>query len=92
MKINHSILSQDKTSMDSTLPKTRVKHFNSNDIMYPISRPKSVAFSTITTHIPRSRSLNGSARFTKQHHVRFVDDEIEMKSPFSSKNDIEIIS
>jgi len=46
--------------------------------MYPISRPKSVAYSaTTSTQFPRSRSLNGSGRFTKQHHVRFVDDEKE---------------
>ncbi|UJR13895.1 hypothetical protein I4U23_000902 [Adineta vaga] len=52
---------------------TRMKNFDSNEIMYPISRPKS----TTTTQFPRSRSLNGSARFTKQHHVRFVDDDKE---------------
>jgi len=49
----------------------RLKNFDSNEIMYPISRPKS----TTTSQFPRSRSLNGSGRFTKQHHVRFVDDE-----------------
>jgi hypothetical protein len=62
---------------------TRLNNFDSNDIMYPISRPKS---STIT-QFPRSRSLNGSARFTKQHHVRFVDDENEKtykRSPTTS--------
>jgi hypothetical protein len=51
-------------------------NFDSNEIMYPISRPKSA----ITSQFPRSRSLNGSARFTKQHHVRFVDDENNQKS------------
>jgi len=45
--------------------------------MYPISRPKSTAYSTTSSQFPRSRSLNGSGRFTKQHHVRFVDDEKE---------------
>ena len=75
-KTNRSITFQD-VIMDSTTPKTRVKHFDSNEIMYPISRPKSVAFSTISTQFPRSRSLNGSERFTKQHHVRFVDDKKE---------------
>lgn len=75
-KTNYSTLSQE-TSIDSTLPKNRVKNFDQNDIMYPISRPKSVAFSTVSTQFPRSRSLNGSARFTKQNHVRFVDDEKE---------------
>jgi hypothetical protein len=44
---------------------------DSNEIMYPISRPKS----TIKSQFPRLRSLNGSARFTKQHRVRFFDDE-----------------
>ena len=52
---------------------TRLNNFDSNEIMYPISRPKS----TTNSQFPRSRSLNGSARFTKQHHVRFVDDEKE---------------
>jgi len=47
--------------------------------MYPISRPKSVAYSTTSTQFPRSRSLNGSGRFTKQHHVRFVDDDEKEK-------------
>ena len=55
----------------------RMKNFDSNDIMYPISRPKTNLNATTSTQFPRSRSLNGSARFTKQHHVRFVDDEHE---------------
>lgn len=75
-KANYSTLCQE-TSIDSTLPKNRIKYFDPNDIMYPISRPKSVAFSTVSTQFPRSRSLNGSARFPKQNHVRFVDDEKE---------------
>ncbi|CAF2479428.1 unnamed protein product [Rotaria sp. Silwood2] len=86
-KVNHSIISQD-TLIDSSVPKNRTKHFDSNEIMYPISRPKSVAFSTTSTattaQFPRSRSLNGSARFTKQHHVRFVDDEKEKHTERSS--------
>ncbi|CAF2590955.1 unnamed protein product [Rotaria sp. Silwood2] len=57
----------------------RLKNFDSNEIMYPISRPKSTAYSTISSQFPRSRSLNGSSRFTKQHHVRFVDDEDKEK-------------
>jgi hypothetical protein len=64
----------------------RLKNFDSNEIMYPISRPKSTAYST-SSQFPRSRSLNGSARFTKQHHVRFVDDENEKsykRSPTTS--------
>jgi hypothetical protein len=73
---NYSILSQE-TLNDSEMPKNRAKHFDSNEIMYPISRPKSVAYSTNSTQFPRSRSLNGSGRFTKQHHVRFMDDEKE---------------
>jgi hypothetical protein len=73
---NYPVISQE-TLIDSEIPKTRLKHFDSNEIMYPISRPKSVAYSTISTQVPRSRSLNGSGRFTKQHHVRFVDDEKE---------------
>lgn len=73
---NYSIVSQE-TLVDSEIPKNRVKHFDSNEIMYPISRPKSVAYSTTSAQFPRSRSLNGSGRFTKQHHVRFVDDEKE---------------
>ena len=36
-----------------------------------------VIFDSTSTQFPRSRSLNGSGRFTKQHHVRFVDDEID---------------
>ncbi|CAF1314709.1 unnamed protein product [Rotaria sordida] len=84
-KTNHSIISQD-TLIDSSIPKNRLKHFDSNEIMYPISRPKSVAFSTTTTtaQFPRSRSLNGSGRFTKQHHVRFVDDDKEKNIERSS--------
>ncbi|CAF1238783.1 unnamed protein product [Rotaria magnacalcarata] len=58
-------------------PTTRLKNFDSNEIMYPISRPKSTAYSTMSAQFPRSRSLNGSTRFTKQHHVRFVDDHKE---------------
>ncbi|CAF1502059.1 unnamed protein product [Adineta steineri] len=53
-----------------------MKNFDSNEIMYPISRPKSsTTTATTSSQFPRSRSLNGSARFTKQHHVRFVDDD-----------------
>jgi hypothetical protein len=59
---------------------TRLKNFDSNEIMYPISRPKSTAYSTLSSQFPRSRSLNGSARFTKQHHVRFVDDDKDKSS------------
>jgi hypothetical protein len=75
-RTNHSVLSQE-TVVDSEIPKNRVKHLDSNEIMYPISRPKSVIYSTTSTQFPRSRSLNGSGRFPKQHHVRFVDDEKE---------------
>ncbi|CAF3092478.1 unnamed protein product [Rotaria socialis] len=78
-KSNHSILSQETLIDSSSTSKTRLKNFDSNEIMYPISRPKSVAFSTVATQFPRSRSLNGSGRFTKQHHVRFVDDEKEKR-------------
>ena len=73
--------------VDSSASIGRLKSFDSNEIMYPISRPKSTAYSTTSTQFPRSRSLNGSGRFTKQHHVRFVDDEIEKssrRSPTSS--------
>ena len=52
---------------------THLKNFDSNEIMYPISRPKPSSIS----QFPRSRSLNGSARFPKQHHVRFVEDDKE---------------
>ena len=55
---------------------TRMKNFDSNEIMYPISRPKPSSIA----QFPRSRSLNGSARFAKQHHVRFVDDEKDKPS------------
>ena len=54
-----------------------LKNYDSNEIMYPISRPKSTTYSTISSEFPRSRSLNASARFTKQHHVRFVDDRTD---------------
>jgi hypothetical protein len=70
----YSTISQE-TLVDQ--PPNRLKNFDSNEIMYPISRPKSIATSS---QFPRSRSLNGSARFTKQHHVRFVDDENNNKS------------
>jgi hypothetical protein len=73
---NSSMISQE-TLIDSEIPKNRSKHFDSNEIMYPISRPKSVTYPTTTTQFPRSRSLNGSGRFPKQHHVRFMDDEKE---------------
>ncbi len=73
---NYSMISQE-TLIDSDIPKNRSKHFDSNEIMYPISRPKSVAYPTTLTKFPRSRSLNGSGRFPKQHHVRFMDDEKE---------------
>ena len=72
---NHPSIFSDSTFIDTGLSKNRTKHFDSNEIMYPISRPKSVAYPSSSTQFPRSRSLNGSARFTKQHHVRFVDDE-----------------
>ena len=75
-RTNYSILSQE-TLIDSEIPKNRYKNPDSNEIMYPISRPKSMAYSTNSTQFPRSRSLNGSGRFTKQHHVRFMDDEKE---------------
>lgn len=73
---NYSVVSQE-TLIDSEIPKNRAKHFDSNEIMYPISRPKSMAYPSSAAQFPRSRSLNGSGRFTKQHHVRFVDDETE---------------
>jgi len=75
-KTNYSTISQE-TLVDSEQARNRLKHFDSNEIMYPISRPKSVTYPTNSTQFPRSRSLNGSGRFTKQHHVRFVDDEKE---------------
>lgn len=79
---NYSVVSQE-TLIDSEIPKTRVKHFDTNEIMYPISRPKSMAYPSSVTQFPRSRSLNGSGRFTKQHHVRFVDDEKEKSNKHS---------
>ncbi|CAF3503960.1 unnamed protein product [Adineta steineri] len=75
-KPNYSIISQE-AHIDCEQPRNRYKNLDSNDVMYPISRPKSVAYPTNSTQFPRSRSLNGSGRFTKQHHVRFVDDEKE---------------
>lgn len=76
-KMNYTSVSPESTFIDTSKSKIRAKQFDSNDIMYPISRPKSVAYSTTSNQFPRSRSLNGSGRFTKQHHVRFVDDEEE---------------
>lgn len=70
---NYPTLSQE-TLVDQS---NHVKNFNANDIMYPISRPKTTAYSTMSSKFPRSRSLNGSARFTKQYHVRFADDQKE---------------
>ena len=70
---NYSTISQE-TLVEQPVTSHRVKNFDTTDIMYPISRPKSIAYSTMSSQFPRSRSLNGSARFTKQHHVRFVDD------------------
>ncbi|CAF0788497.1 unnamed protein product [Didymodactylos carnosus] len=68
---------------------SRIKHFDSNEIMYPISRPKSVHYSSSINQFPRSRSLNGSSRFpsstTKQHHVRF-EDEQQQYSPTSCRS------
>lgn len=73
---NYSTISQETLVEQPRQPvkSHRLKNFDSNEIMYPISRPKTTAASTISAQFPRSRSLNGSARFTKQHHVRFVDD------------------
>ncbi|CAF0730244.1 unnamed protein product [Adineta ricciae] len=73
---NYAITSHE-TLTDCEQGKTYVKHLDPDEIMYPISRPKSVVYPSISTQFPRSRSLNGSGRFTKQHHVRFVDDEKE---------------
>jgi hypothetical protein len=84
-KISRTNLSRE-TVVDSEIPKNRVKHLDSNEIMYPISRPKSVIYSSTSTQFPRSRSLNGSGRFTKQHHVRFVDDEKEKSYKHSPVN------
>ncbi|CAF1136286.1 unnamed protein product [Rotaria sordida] len=68
-------------SQETLVEKTNhLKNFDSNEIMYPISRPKSTNYSTISSQFPRSRSLNGSGRFTKQHHVRFVDDNDKDKT------------
>ena len=72
-KHNYSTISQE-TLVPQPTKSHRLKNFDSNEIMYPISRPKSIAHSTMSAQFPRSRSLNGSARFPKQHHVRFVDD------------------
>jgi hypothetical protein len=66
---NYPTISQETLVEQPTL----LNNFDSNEIMYPISRPKS----STSSQFPRSRSLNGSARFTKQHHVRFVEDEKE---------------
>jgi len=78
----------ESTFIDSTKSKSRSKQFDSNEIMYPISRPKSMAYTNTSTQFPRSRSLNGSARYPKQHHVRFLDDDEQEKmirrSPTSS--------
>ncbi|CAF1090295.1 unnamed protein product [Didymodactylos carnosus] len=71
---------------------SRIKHFDSNEIMYPISRPKSVHCSTSNNQFPRSKSLNGSSRFssstTKQHHhVRFEDEQQQQQQQhYSSAN------
>ena len=75
---NYSTISQE-TLVDQPTSTNRLKNFDSNEIMYPISRPKSIVYSNTATQFPRSRSLNGSARFTKQHHVRFVDDDDKSK-------------
>ena len=86
-KISYPATSPESTFIDTAPSKNRSKHFDSNEIMYPISRPKSIAYPTTTNQFPRSRSLNGSGRFTKQHHVRFVDDEqekTERRSPATS--------
>jgi hypothetical protein len=88
--LSHKSISKPKVKNYPTLSQetlveqpTRFDNFDSNEIMYPISRPKSSTLS----QFPRSRSLNGSARFTKQHHVRFVDDDKEKnykRSPATS--------
>lgn len=86
-KINYQPTSPESTFIDTAPSNNRSKHLDSNEIMYPISRPKSTAYPTSANQFPRSRSLNGSGRFTKQHHVRFVDDEQEKperRSPTSS--------
>jgi len=77
---NHS----EEILIDNDKPKIDVKKCDSNDIMYPISRPKSVVYST-STQFPRSRSLNGSTRFTKQHHVRFVDEHDDNEKEKTNK-------
>jgi len=77
-KVNNYPTISQETLVDQS---NRLKNVDSNEIMYPISHPKS----TTISQFPRSRSLNGSARFTKQHHVRFIDDETYKRSPIKKK-------
>jgi len=89
---DYSTISQETLVEQPKMKSSRLKNFDSNEIMYPISRPKATtAYSTISAQFPRSRSLNGSARFTKQHHVRFVDD-VKTRSPTLSQRSKKISS
>ncbi|CAF1062479.1 unnamed protein product [Rotaria sp. Silwood1] len=54
-------------------------NLHSNGMLSLISCTKSI----ITSQFPRSSSLNGSSRFTKQYRVHFVGNEKEKNSKYS---------
>ncbi|CAF2086730.1 unnamed protein product [Rotaria magnacalcarata] len=60
-------------------PSNRLNFFHSTGIMSVVSRPKS----RITSQFPRSSSLNGPSRFTKQYRVNIVNAEKEKSSKYS---------
>lgn len=66
---NYPTISQ-HTLLDQA-PSNWLQRFNSNGIMFLVSRSKS----RITSHLPPSRSLHDSSKFTKQYRVDFIVDD-----------------